>query len=75
MHWKNVMTWKKKLKILMTNKSLNYMWNNVILLFEVQKKNLKTVRTKNGRIMLLSKFSVCNSKNQNFLKNKKLKGY
>ena len=75
MHWKNVMTWKKKLKILMTNKSLNYMWNNVILLFEVQKKNPKTVRTKNGRIMLLSKFSVCNSKNRNFLKNKKLKGY
>ena len=35
-------------------------------------KNPKVVRTKNGRLKLLSKCSVCNSKNQNFLKNKKI---
>ena len=40
-----------------------------------ESKNLKVVRTKNGRMMLLSKYSMCNSKNQNFLKHKKLKGY
>ena len=43
---------------------------------KIQKsKNPKVVRTKNGRIMILSKFAVFNSKNQNFLKNKKLKDY
>ena len=43
----------------MINESLNYILNNVIFLFEVQKKyeskNSKVVKTKNGRIMLLSK--------------------
>ena len=32
-----------------------------------ESKNLQVVRTKNGRIMLLSKCAVCNSKNQDFL--------
>ena len=41
-----------------------------------QSKNVEVVKTKNGRIMLLSKCSVCNSKkNRNFLKNKKLQDY
>ena len=31
-------------------------------------KNPKVVKTKNGRIMLLSKCSVCNSKKSKFLK-------
>ena len=41
----------------------------------IESKNPKVVRIKNGRIMLLSKCAVCNSKNGNFLKNKKLVGY
>ena len=46
-------------------KILVYLQNNLIILFEVQKKykskNRKGVRTKNGRIMLLSKCEVCDS--------------
>ena len=33
-----------------------------------ESKNPKAVRSKNGKIMLLSKFSVCNSKKSKFLK-------
>ena len=33
-----------------------------------ESKNPKVVRTKNGRIMLLSKCLVCNSKKSKFLK-------
>ena len=33
-----------------------------------QSKNPEVVKTKNGRIMLLSKCSVCNSKKSKFLK-------
>ena len=40
-----------------------------------ENKNPKVVRTKNRGIMLLLKLSVCNSKNRNFLKNKKLEDY
>ena len=29
---------------------------------DTESKNLEVVKTKNGRIMLLSKFSLCNSK-------------
>ena len=38
----------------------------------MQSKNAEVVKAKNGRIMLLSECSVCNIKNRNFLKNKKL---
>ena len=38
-------------------------------------KNPKFVRTKNGRIMLLLKSAVCDSKKQNLSKNKKLPYY
>ena len=38
-------------------------------------KNPKFVMSKNGRVMLLLKCTVCNSKNQNLLKNKKLVDY
>ena len=42
---------------------------------EIQKaKILKVVRTKNGRIMLLSKCAVCNSKKLKFLKEQEAKG-
>ena len=33
-----------------------------------ENKNLKLVRTKNGRIMLLLKYAVCDSKKSKFLK-------
>ena len=39
-----------------------------------ESKNPKVVRTKNARIMLLSKCSVCNSKKSNFLKEQEPRG-
>ena len=39
-----------------------------------ESKNPKAVRTKNGRIMLLSKCAVCNSKKSKFIKEQKAKG-
>ena len=33
-----------------------------------ESKNLKVVKIKNGRIMLLSKYAVCDSKKQKFIK-------
>ena len=33
-----------------------------------ERKHLEVVKTKNGKVMLLSKCSVCNSKNSTFLK-------
>ena len=33
-----------------------------------ESKNLKVVKTKNGRIMLLSKCAVCHSKKSKFIK-------
>ena len=40
-----------------------------------ESKNQKVVKTKNGRIILLSKLAVCNIKNRNLLKNNKLEDY
>ena len=40
-----------------------------------ESKTRKVVRTKNGRIILLSKCSVCNSEKLKFLKEKQLEGY
>ena len=39
-----------------------------------ESKNPKVVRTKNGRIMLSSKCSVCNNKKSKFLKGQKARG-
>ena len=39
-----------------------------------ESKNPKVVRTKNGRIMLLSKCLVCNSKKSKFLKEQETRG-
>ena len=39
-----------------------------------ESKNPEVVRTKNGRIMLLSKCSVCNSKKSKFMKAQEAKG-
>ena len=72
MCWKNVMIWKKS-KIPITNKRSDYIRNNVILLFEVN-KNSGVVKTKNGRMILFSKCSVCNSNKSKFLKEQKARG-
>ena len=40
-----------------------------------ESKNPNVVRTKNSRITLLSKCAVCDSKNQNLSKSKKLVDY
>ena len=39
-----------------------------------ESKNQKVVRTKNGRIMLLSKCEVCNSKKTKFIKQQEASG-
>ena len=39
-----------------------------------QSKNPEVVKAKNGRIMLLSKCSVCDSKKSKFLKEQKTRG-
>ena len=56
-----------------------YLLNNVIALLEVWKKteskNPKVAKTKNGRIMLLSKCAVSNVKTQDLSKSKKLVDY
>ena len=39
-----------------------------------ESKNSKVVRTKNRRIMILSKCSVCNSKKSKFLKEQEARG-
>ena len=67
------MIWKKKSKIPITNKRSDYIRNNVILLFEVY-KNSGVVKTKNGRMILFSKCSVCNSNKSKFLKEQKARG-
>ena len=55
--------------------NLKYIQNNVIVLFEVGKKiesrNAQVAKTKNKRIMLLSKQEVCNSK---FIKEQEASG-
>ena len=39
-----------------------------------ESKNPKAARTKNGRIMLLSKFAVCDSKKSKFVKQQEVSG-
>ena len=39
-----------------------------------ESKNPKAVRTKNGRIMILQKYTVCDSKKQKFIKEQKASG-
>ena len=79
MYWQNFMIWKKKSKILIINKSLSYIWNNLSYWLKCRKntesKNPKVAGTKNGRIMLLSKCAVCESKNRYLLKIKKVVDY
>ena len=62
----------KSLDFCNSSKILIYLWNNVTL-FEVLKKcrksKPKSPNDKKTRIMLLSKCSVCDSKNSRFIKN------
>ena len=71
MCWKNFMIWKKKSIIKVIYKTmLSYCLkckNNT------ESKNPKVEKTKNGRIMLLSKFTVCNSKKSKFIKEQEAK--
>ena len=39
-----------------------------------ESKNSKVVRTKNGRIMLLSKYAACDSKRSKFIKDQEASG-
>ena len=78
MHWKNFMIWKKK-KIPTTNKSSNYIYKTRLSYFlksrkKTESKNPKVIVSKNGRIMLLLKCSVCHSEKSKFLQNKEAKG-
>ena len=63
----------------MINKSLDFIYSNVILLFEVEKKktvskNPKVLKTKNRTIMLLYIGAVCNSKKSNLIKEQQTGG-
>ena len=42
---------------------------------KLESKNPKVPKTKNGRIMLLAKCAVCDSKRQNLLESKELMDY
>ena len=40
-----------------------------------ERKNAKVVKIKNGRIMLISKYAVCDSKKSKFIKEKEASGF
>ena len=68
------MIWKRKSKILITDKNLTIYKVMLLCCLKCRKstqiKNPKIVKTNHKRIMLLSKCSVCNIvKNQSLLKN------
>ena len=69
-YWKNFIIWKKKSKILITNKL--YIKQCYGIVWSVEKntssKNPEVLRTKNETIMLLSKCKVCDSKRSKFIK-------
>ena len=44
------------------------------IVWSIESKNLKVARRKNGRLMLLSKCAVCNSKKSNFIKTQEASG-
>ena len=72
--WKKKQNFKDLIKLI---KDLIYLWRNVIILFEVQKKyrkkKCKNCKDKKRRIMLLSKcIMFCCKKKQNLSKCKKL---
>ena len=63
MGWKNLLIWRKKLKIPIINNIYKTVLSYCLKYRKnTESKNPKFVRTKNVRIMLLSKCSVWNSK-------------
>ena len=60
---------KHKANIYKTKLSYCLKWRK-----NTESKNSKVVRTKNGRIILLSKCSVCNSKRMKFIKEQEDRG-
>ena len=44
------------------------------IVWSIESKNLKVAMRKNGRLMLLSKCAVCNSKKSNFIKTQEASG-
>ena len=63
----------------MINKSLNYIHQKISSYClkcrkNIESKHPRVVKTKNGRIMLLLKFSVFNSKKSKFLKEQEARG-
>ena len=66
------MIWKtKKSEILITNKNLNYFF---MCRKNAKSKNPKVVRIEKGRIIILWKCSVCNSRKSEITKEKKAGG-
>ena len=59
---------KVKFKLYVKHLTVKYKTKNT------ESKNPKVVRTKNGRIMILSKCEVCNSTKPIFLKEEEAKG-
>ena len=71
MCWKNFMIWKKKSIVKVIYKTmLSYCLK---CKKNTESKNPKVEKTKNGRIMLLSKFTVCNIKKSKFIKDQETK--
>ena len=70
MHQKHLMIRKKKSKVPKTKKGLNYIQLSYCSKCRKnsESKNPKNVGTKNGRIMFLSKCSLCNSKKSKLIK-------
>ena len=71
MYWKNFIIWKKK-------SNFNNIYKTMLSFClscrkNTESKNPKVEKTKNGRIMLSSKCTVCNSKKSKFLKEQEAK--
>ena len=81
MWWKNFMIWKTKSKIQTKAKSKVYTKYKTMLCYclkcrkNTQSKNPEVIKTKNGRIILLSKCSACDGENSKFLKEEEAKDY
>ena len=57
--------------ILFLKQCCHIIWN----VEKIESKNPSIVKTKNGRIILLSKCAVCDSKKSKFIKEQELTGY
>ena len=70
------MIWKKKSKLLMVKKAIHETMLSYCLnrRKNTKSENPKVVRTKNGRIMSLSKYEVCDSKKSKLIKEQEASG-